>query len=70
MLTAREVAQAFARLSPRERRKAIELVPELLWLDEEFILRRGRQGRRDLLAGRTLSAREAIARVQAKRRNP
>ena len=69
MPTARQVAEAFAELSPGERRKAIELVPELLRVDEAFILRRHREGRRDLLAGRTVSARQAIAQAQAKLRN-
>lgn len=69
MPTARQVAQAFAELSPRERKKAIELVPELLKVDEAFILRRRRHARRDLLAGRTVSAYQAIALVQLKRRS-
>ena len=69
MRTARQVAEAFAELPPQQRRKVIELVPELLRRDEAFILRRRRQARRDLLAGRTLPAREAIPRALAKRRN-
>ena len=69
MRTARQVAQAFAELTPRERKKAIELVPELLHREEAFVLRRRRQGRRDLLAGRTASAQEAIVRAEARRRN-
>jgi hypothetical protein len=69
MKTARQVAKAFAELPPRERKKAIELVPELLSREEAFILRRRRQARRDLLAGKTVSAAEAIARAQAKRRS-
>jgi len=68
MRTARHVAQAFAELSPRERRKAIELVPELLRLDETFIRRRRAQARRDLLAGTTVPADRAVARALAKRR--
>jgi len=67
MRTARQVAEAFAELTPRERRRAIELVPELLRVDEAFILRRRSQARRDLLAGRTVSARHAILAAQAKR---
>jgi len=69
MRTARQVAQAFAELTPYERKKAIELVPELLRREEAFILRRRRQGRRDLLAGRTVSAQGAIVRALAKRRS-
>jgi hypothetical protein len=69
MRTARQVAQAFADLTPRERKKAIELVPELLRRDESFILRRRTQGRRDLLAGRAVSAQEAVLRALAKRRS-
>jgi hypothetical protein len=69
MRTAHQVARAFAELTPRERRKAIELVPDLLRRDEAFILRRRRQGRQDLLAGRTVSAQEAIFRAVARRRN-
>ena len=69
MRTARQVAQAFAELTPHERKKAIELVPELLRREEAFILRRRRQGRRDLLAGRTVSAQDAIVRALAKRRS-
>jgi len=69
MRTARQVAQAFAELTPRERKKAIELVPDLLGRDEAFILRRRRQGRRDLLAGRTVSAQQALVRALAKRRS-
>ena len=70
MRTARLVAQAFAKLPPHERKKAIELVPELLRVDEAFILRRRRQARRDLLAGRTVPARVAIGRARAKRPPP
>jgi len=69
MRTAHQVARAFAELTPRERKKAIELIPELLRRDEPFILRRRRQGHRDLLAGRTVSALEAIVRALARRRN-
>ena len=69
MPTARQVAQAFAELSPKERKRAIALVPELLRIDDTFILRRRRQGRRDLLAGRTISAQQAIAQALTKRRN-
>jgi hypothetical protein len=69
MRTARQVAEAFAELTPRERRRAIELVPELLRVDQAFILRRRTQARRDLLAGRTVSARDAIVAARAKRRN-
>ncbi len=68
MRTGREVAEAFAELTPQERKKAIGLVPELLGIDEAFILRRRRQARRDLLAGKTVPARQAIAGAQAKRR--
>ncbi len=67
MPTAQQVAQAFAKLTPQERRKAIQLVPELLRVEEAFILRRRRQARRDLLAGRAVPAHQAIARAQAKR---
>ncbi len=67
MPTAQQVAQAFAKLTPQERRKAIELVPELLRVEEAFILRRRRQARRDLLAGKTIPANQAVARAQAKR---
>ena len=69
MKTARQVAKAFAELPPHERRRAIELVPELLSRDEAFILRRRRQARRDLLAGRTVSATQAILEAQARRRS-
>jgi hypothetical protein len=69
MRTARQVARAFAELTPHERKKAIELVPELLRRDESFILRRRTQGRRDLLAGRTVSAQEAVLRALVKRRS-
>jgi len=67
MPTAQQVAQAFAKLTPQERRKAIELVPELLRVEEAFILRRRRQARRDLLAGKTIPVNQAVARAQAKR---
>ncbi len=69
MRTARQVARAFAELTPHERKRAIELVPELLRRDEAFILRRRRQGRRDLLAARTVPAQRAIDRAVAKRRS-
>jgi len=69
MRTASQVAQAFAELTPRERKKAIELVPDLLRHDEAFILRRRRQGRRDLLAGRTVSAQRAVNQAVAKRQS-
>jgi hypothetical protein len=68
MRTARQVAQAFAELPLPERKKAVELVPELLRIDEAFILRRRRQARRDLLAGRTVPAHDAVARARTKRR--
>jgi gamma-glutamyl phosphate reductase len=69
MRTARQVAQAIAELTPHERKKVIELVPDLLRREEAFVLRRRRQGRRDLLAGRTVSAQQALIRVLAKRRS-
>lgn len=69
MRTARQVAQAFAELSPLERKRAIDFVPELLRTDEAFILRRRRQGRRDILAGRTVAAQQAISRSLGKRRS-
>jgi len=69
MRTARQVAQAFAELTPHERKKAVELVPELLRREEAFVLRRRRQAHRDLLAGKTVSTQEAIVRAEARRRN-
>lgn len=66
MPTAQQVAQAFAKLTPQERKEAIQLVPELLRIEEAFILRRWRQARRDLLAGRVVPAHQAIASAQAK----
>lgn len=68
MRTARQVAKAFAELTPKERRRAVEMVPELLAVEERFTLGRRAQARRDLLAGRTLPALAAIARAEAKRK--
>ncbi len=68
MRTARQVARAFAELAPRDRRRVIELVPELLRIDEAFILRRRRQARRDFWAGRTVPAHDAVAVARATRR--
>jgi hypothetical protein len=69
MKTARQVAKAFAELPPDERRKAIELVPEMLSRDEAFIIRRRKQARRDLLAGKTVPATQAILEAQTRRRS-
>jgi len=60
-LAVRELAKQIKRLDHGSKIELIRLVPDLLRLDEEFILERRRQAREDRKWGRTMDAASAIA---------
>ncbi|MCS6936017.1 MAG: hypothetical protein NZ610_05165 [Candidatus Bipolaricaulota bacterium] len=51
------------RLSWEEKRRLVRLVPELLRLDEEFLLQRWRSAREDLECGRLVTPEKALAKT-------
>lgn len=68
MESVKELAHKIQRLSTEEKRRLIRLVPELLRLDEEFLLHRWRSARKDLQCGQVVTTEKALAKAKAKRR--
>jgi len=65
----RELAKQIKRLDHGSKVELVRLVPDLLKLDEQFILERRRQAREDRKWGRTMGAASAIAREKRRRIN-
>jgi len=63
----RELAKQIKRLDQGSKIELVRLVPDLLKLDEQFILERRRQAREDRKWGRTMDAALAIT-AERKRR--
>lgn len=63
-----QLADQVASLSLEEKYELVTLVPELLKLDEQFILSRHREALEDKAAGRTIDVFEAVKKVKAQRR--
>lgn len=68
MESVKELARRVKRLTLEEKRRFIQLVPELLRLDEEFLLRRWQSARKDLECGYVVTIEKALAKAKAKRR--
>jgi hypothetical protein len=66
-MAVRELAKQIKRLDHGSKIELVRLVPDLLKLDELFILERRRQAREDRKWGRTTDAASAIA-AERKRR--
>lgn len=64
MSIVKELAQQIRSLSLKEKRRLVQLVPELLHLDEEFLLRRWQAARKDVECGRVVTAEEALAKAK------
>ncbi len=67
-MNVKELARQVKKLSPEEKCYLVQLVPELLRLDEEFLLHRRQLAQEDLECGRAITAEEALAKAKAKRR--
>jgi len=65
----RELAKQIKRLDHGSKIELVRLVPDLLRLDEQFILERRRLAREDRKWGRTMDAALAIAREKRRRIN-
>lgn len=68
MSNVKELAQQVKNLSFEEKRRLVHLVPELLRLDEEFLLQRWQSARKDLECGHVVTIEKALAKAKAKRR--
>lgn len=64
----KELAQRVKLLTLEEKCRLIRLVPELLRLDEEFLLQRWQSARKDLQCGRVVTIDKALAKAKAKHR--
>ncbi len=62
------LAKQVKSLNFEEKCRLVHLVPELLRLDEEFLLRRWRSARKDLQCGHVVTVSKALAKGKAKRR--
>lgn len=63
----RELASQIAKLTSEEQRQLVRIVPQLLKLDEEFILSRQKKAHKDLAEGKAINGYEAISKTKAKR---
>jgi len=68
MKDVKELARQVKNLSFEEKCRLVRLVPELLRLDEEFLLHRWQSARKDLACSRLVTAEKALASAKAKRR--
>ena len=68
MESVRELAQRINGLSSAEKKELVRLVPDLLRIDEEFLLARWRLAREDLECERVTEASTAIKKAKSHRR--
>lgn len=63
-----QLADQVASLSLEEKYELVTLVPDLLKLDEQFILSRHREALEDKAAGKTIDAFEAVKNAKERRK--